>query len=210
MSTRIKDASIEEFLEGLASKSATPGGGSAAAIMGAMGAALVSMVCNLTLGKKNYESVSEEMAALLPRLEDLRNRLIDMVAADVDAFNQVMAAYGLPKETDADKQSRSAAIQEALQNATRVPLQCAHACVEIIKLSLIAAEKGNKNVISDAGVAVVAAHAALRSAALNVQVNIGTIKDEAFVTNAARELENLMDGIDQLTGEIYQMVRQKL
>ena len=210
MSTRIKDASIEEFLEGLASKSATPGGGSAAAIMGAMGAALVSMVCNLTVGKKNYESVSEEMAALLPRLEDLRNRLIDMVAADVDAFDQVMAAYGLPKETDADKQSRSAAIQEALQNATRVPLQCAHACVEIIKLSLIAAEKGNKNVISDAGVAVVAAHAALRSAALNVQVNIGTIKDEAFVTHAGRELENLMDGMEQLTDEIYQIVRQKI
>ena len=210
MSTRIKDASIEEFLEGLASKSATPGGGSAAAIMGAMGAALVSMVCNLTVGKKNYESVSEEMAALLPRLEDLRHRLIDMVAADVDAFDQVMAAYGLPKETDADKQSRSAAIQEALQNATRVPLQCAHACVEIIKLSLIAAEKGNKNVISDAGVAVVAAHAALRSAALNVQVNIGTIKDEAFVTHAGRELENLMDGMEQLTDEIYQIVRQKI
>jgi len=210
MSTRIKDASIEEFLEGLASKSATPGGGSAAAIMGAMGAALVSMVCNLTVGKKNYESVSEEMAALLPRLEDLRHRLIDMVAADVDAFDQVMAAYGLPKETDADKKSRSAAIQEALQNATRVPLQCAHACVEIIKLALIAAEKGNKNVISDAGVAVVAAHAALRSAALNVQVNIGTIKDEAFVTHAGRELENLMDGMEQLTDEIYQMVRQKL
>ena len=210
MSTRIKDASIEEFLEGLASKSATPGGGSAAAIMGAMGAALVSMVCNLTVGKKNYESVSEEMAALLPRLEDLRNRLIDMVAADVDAFDQVMAAYGLPKETDADKQSRSAAIQEALQNATRVPLHCAHACVEIIKLSLIAAEKGNKNVISDAGVAVVAAHAALRSAALNVQVNIGTIKDEAFVTHAGRELENLMDGMEQLTDEIYQIVRQKI
>lgn len=210
MSTRIKDASIEEFLEGLASKSATPGGGSAAAIMGAMGAALVSMVCNLTVGKKNYESVSEEMAALLPRLEDLRHRLIDMVAADVDAFDQVMAAYGLPKETDADKKSRSAAIQEALQNATRVPLQCAHACVEIIKLSLIAAEKGNKNVISDAGVAVVAAHAALRSAALNVQVNIGTIKDEAFVTHAGRELENLMDGMEQLTDEIYQIVRQKI
>jgi len=210
MSTRIKDASIEEFLEGLASKSATPGGGSAAAIMGAMGAALVSMVCNLTVGKKNYESVSEEMAALLPRLEDLRHRLIDMVAADVDAFDQVMAAYGLPKETDADKKSRSAAIQEALQNATRVPLQCAHACVEIIKLSLIAAEKGNKNVISDAGVAVVAAHAALRSAALNVQVNIGTIKDEAFVTHAGRELENLMDGMEPLTDEIYQMVRQKI
>ena len=118
MSTRIKDTSIEEFLEGLASKSATPGGGSAAAIMGAMGAALVSMVCNLTLGKKNYESVSEEMAALLPRLEDLRNRLIDMVAADVDAFDQVMAAYGLPKETDTDKQSRSAAIEPSLHDDT--------------------------------------------------------------------------------------------
>jgi len=137
----IKEASIEHFLHELASKSPTPGGGSAAAIMGAMGAALVAMVCNLTVGKKNYEDVSEEMAVLLPTLDGLRTRLVDMVAADVAAFDQVMAAYGMPRETDADKQRRSAAIQSALKQATLVPLECARACVEVIGLSRVAAEK---------------------------------------------------------------------
>ncbi len=206
----IKEASIEHFLHDLASKSPTPGGGSAAAIMGAMGVALVSMVCNLTVGKKNYENVSEEMAGLLPTLEGLRTRLVDMVAADVEAFEQVMVAYGMPRETDADKQQRSEAIQSALKKATLVPLECARACVEVIDLSRVAAEKGNKNVISDAGVAVVAAHAALLSAALNVRVNTGVIRDEAFVTVALRDLATLMTGADQRTEQTYQLVMQKL
>jgi formiminotetrahydrofolate cyclodeaminase len=206
----IKEASIEHFLHELASKSPTPGGGSAAAIMGAMGAALVAMVCNLTVGKKNYEDVSEEMAVLLPTLDGLRTRLVDMVAADVAAFDQVMAAYGMPRETDADKQRRSAAIQSALKQATLVPLECARACVEVIGLSRVAAEKGNKNVISDAGVAVVVAHAALRSAALNVRVNTGVIRDEAFVIGALQDLANLMSGVDTSTEQTYQLVMQKL
>jgi formiminotetrahydrofolate cyclodeaminase len=206
----IKEASIEHFLHDLASKSATPGGGSAAAIMGAMGAALVEMVCNLTVGKKNYEDVSEEMAGLLPTLEDLRTRLVDMVAADVEAFDAVMAAYGMPKETDTNKQQRSEAIQSALKKATLVPLQCARACAEVIDLSRVAAEKGNKNVISDAGVAVVAAHAALRSAALNVRVNTGVIRDEAFVTSVSHELATILTGVDQRTEQTYQLVLQKL
>jgi len=206
----IKEASIEHFLHDLASKSATPGGGSAAAIMGAMGAALVEMVCNLTVGKKNYEDVSEEMAGLLPTLEDLRTRLVDMVAADVEAFDAVMAAYGMPKETDTNNQQRSKAIQSALKKATLVPLQCARACAEVIDLSRVAAEKGNKNVISDAGVAVVAAHAALRSAALNVRVNTGVIRDEAFVTSVSHELATILTGVDQRTEQTYQLVLQKL
>jgi len=206
----IKDASIEHFLRDLASKSPTPGGGSAAAIMGAMGAALVAMVCNLTVGKKNYEDVTEEMAALLPDLDELRVRLVDMVAADVAAFDQVMAAYGMPKESVAEKLRRSEAIQDALKKATLVPLECAQACVEVIDLSLVAAEKGNKNVISDAGVAVVAAHAALRSAALNVRVNTGVIKDETFVTKALQDLANLISGMDERAEHTYQFVMQKL
>lgn len=209
-SLMIKESSIEHFLRDLASKSPTPGGGSAAAIMGAMSAALVAMVCNLTVGKKGYEAVSEEMAALLPALDGLRNRLVDMVAADVAAFDQVMDAYGMPRDMDADKQRRSEAIQDALKQATLVPLECARACVEVIDLSLVAAEKGNKNVISDAGVAVVAAHAALRSAALNVRVNTGVIRDEAFVTSALQDLANLMSGVDQRTEQTYQLVMQKL
>lgn len=206
----IENTTVEKFLDELASKSATPGGGSAAAIMGAMGAALVSMVCNLTVGKKNYESVEGEIKRLLAQAEALRTRLAGMVRADVEAFNRVMAAYGLPKVTETEKQARSAAIQDALKAATDVPLECARACAEVIRLSRTAAEKGNKNVVSDAGVAVVAGYAALRSAALNVQVNTGVIKDEAFVASRLDELNRIMADMEGLNNEIYQLVQEKL
>ena len=118
----IKQSAIDKFLDDLASQNATPGGGSAAAIIGAMGAALVAMVCNLTIGKKKYADVEGEMRALLERAEALRHRLTGMIEDDVKAFDAVMGAYGMPKETDAEKASRSAAIQEALKLATDVPL----------------------------------------------------------------------------------------
>ncbi|MGX2040342.1 methenyltetrahydrofolate cyclohydrolase [Methylocaldum sp. MU1018] len=206
----IKDKTIHQFLDDLASKSATPGGGSAAAIMGAMGAALVSMVCNLTIGKKNYEAVEPEMKELLAEAENLRARLMDMVRADVEVFGKVMAAYGLPKETDEQKNARSQQIQSTLREATDVPLECAKACAEVIRLSKAAAEKGNRNVVSDAGVAVVAAQAALKSAALNVYVNAGAIKDEGFVSSRLDELKGILDGMDNLSEEIFQTAKSKL
>jgi formiminotetrahydrofolate cyclodeaminase len=206
----IKDQSIQVFLNELASKTSTPGGGSAAAIMGAMGAALVSMVCNLTIGKKNYAEVEEELRSVLARAEAVRERLTDMIQADVEVFNQVMSAYGLPKDTEEQKAARSHAIQVALKAATEVPLDCVRACRETIKLSQIVAEKGNLNVISDAGVAVLAAYAALRSAALNVYVNAKGIKDEAFVKARLAELEKILEGMDTLTESIYQRIKDKL
>jgi formiminotetrahydrofolate cyclodeaminase len=206
----IKDHSIQVFLNELASKASTPGGGSAAAIMGAMGAALVSMVCNLTIGKKNYAEVGEELRSVLARAEAVRERLMDMIQADVEVFNQVMSAYGLPKDTEEQKATRSHAIQVALKAATEVPLDCARACLETIKLSQIVAEKGNLNVISDAGVAVLAAYAALRSAALNVYINARGIKDEAFAKARLAELEKILEGMDTLTESIYQRVNGKL
>jgi formiminotetrahydrofolate cyclodeaminase len=208
--TMIKDKSVQIFLDELASKASTPGGGSAAAIMGAMGAALVSMVCNLTIGKKNYEGVEEDLKKTLAQAEDLRARLTDMIKADVDVFDQVMGAYGLPKETDEQKAVRSEAIQTALKAATDVPLNCARACAEAIALSKAVAEKGNRNVISDAGVAVLAAEAALRSAALNVYINVGAIKDKVFVEDRLAELNRVMGGMDTLTEEVYQLVKSKL
>lgn len=206
----INDTSIQHFLDDLASKSPTPGGGSAAAIIGAMGAGLVSMVCNLTIGKKGYEAVEADMRAALDAAENLRARLSDTVRADVEAFDRVMGAYRLPKETDADKQARSEAIQAALKAATDVPLACARDCAELIQLSRIAAEKGNRNVISDAGVAVLAAYAALKSAALNVYVNTSGIKDEAFTHERISELNAILTGADVSTEEIYQEVKSKL
>ncbi len=206
----IKDKPIQQFLDELASKAPTPGGGSAAAIMGAMGAALVSMVCNLTLGKKNYADVQGEIEIVLVKSESLRTLLTDMIRADVDVFGQVMEAYGMPKENAEEKQMRGDAIQAALKAATDVPLACAKASAEVIALSRIVAGKGNKNVVSDAGVAVLAGHAALKSAALNVYVNVGAINDETFAQDRLIQINALLADNDISVAEVYAMVKSKL
>lgn len=206
----IKDKSIDVFLQELASKAATPGGGSAAAVMGAQSAALTAMVCNLTIGKKKYAEVEAQMQDLLEKSETLREKLTAMIKADVDVFNQVMAAYGLPKATDDEQAIRSSKIQEVLKEATIVPLECAKACAEAIELSRIAAEHGNLGVISDAGVAVMAGYAGLKSAALNVYINVNSIKDQAFADEKRSELESILNNADVASEEIYQLVKSKL
>src|SRR5271170_6151799 len=173
----ITERSVEKFLDDLASGAPTPGGGSAAAIMGAMGAALISMVCNVTIGKKGLEAALPEMKTVREHSEKLRARLAAMVAEDVAAFDGLMAAYRLPKLSEADKLRRTEAIQSSLRAATESPLYCARACSEVIDLAQRAGEAGYSGVISDAGVGVLAAHAALRSAALNVHMNAPSIKD---------------------------------
>ncbi len=206
----IKDMTIQVFLDELAGKASTPGGGAAAAISGAMGAALISMVANFTIGKKGYEDVEAESKDILDKSEKLRAELTEAINDDVRVFNRVMGSYGMPKETDEEKVARSAEIQAALKEATDVPLECAKLCLEVINLSQPIADKGNNNVISDAGVAVLAAYAGLRSAALNVYINIGGIKDEEFVANRRQQLETLLDGMDTLKEEIYELVKSKL
>ena len=200
----------DDFLEQLASAAPTPGGGSAAAIMGAMGAALVSMVCNVTLGKKGQEQAAAEMLAVRAESEMLRARLTAMVDEDIAAFDSLMAAYKLPKAGNDDQAHRSAAIQAGLRRATEVPLDCARACAAVIALSARATAQGYRGVISDAGTGVVAAHAALRSAALNVHVNVRSIKDEAFAESKLAELDELLSGSDHLAEDVYAFVRRKL
>ncbi|HEY8158911.1 MAG TPA: cyclodeaminase/cyclohydrolase family protein [Methylobacter sp.] len=206
----IKDKSVQAFIDELASKAPTPGGGSAAAVMGAQAAALVSMVCNLTIGKPKYAEVEVEMQALLEKSEALREILMSMIKADVDVFDRLMATYGLPKDSDEEKAARGEAIQSALKEATIVPLKCANACAEAIALSRIAAEKGNTGVISDAGVAVMAAYGALKSAALNVYINVGGLKDRGFADAKLAELEAILNGADVAAEEVYQIVKSKL
>lgn len=207
---KIKDTAVEPFLDSLASQSATPGGGSAAAIIGAMGAALVSMVCNLTIGKKKYAEVEGEMKDVLAKAEALRGRLTGMIEDDIAAFDQVMGAYGMPKETDAGKAAREQAIQAALKQATEVPMRCCYAAREVIDLALTASDKGNLNVISDAGVAVLAGYAALRSAALNVFTNAKIITDKSYTDAKLKELEGLLAGAEGATEKAYSMVKGKL
>ncbi len=206
----IVEQPVTRFLDELASGAATPGGGSAAAIMGAMGAALVSMMCNLTIGKKNYTEVEGEMRAVLADAEALRTRLADMVAEDIAAFDGLMAAYGLPKDSDEQKAVRSAAIQAGLKAATDAPLACARASAEVIALSLRAAQVGNKNVISDAGVGALAAQAALRSAALNVYINVPSLKDAAFASACRDEIDALLATAVPLAEQTYERVKSKL
>ena len=205
-----ENETIAAFLDGLASSSPTPGGGGAAAISGAMGAALVSMVCNLTIGKKKYVEVEAELKGVLEKSEALRAELTGMIADDVRAFDAVMGAYGLPKATDEEKAARAARIQEALREATDVPLACCRVCREVIDLAEIAAEKGNLNVISDAGVAMLSAYAGLRSAALNVYVNAKGLDDRAFAEERLKELESLLAEADAINERVYAVVKAKV
>ena len=204
----IKDMTIETFLDDLAARQSTPGGGSAAAVSAAMGAALISMVANFTIGKKGYEDAEAEK--MLAQSEQLRARLTDAIKADVDAFNEVMAAYSMARDSEAQKAARGLAIQAALKAATDAPLECARLSRAVIELSRAAAEKGNVNVISDAGVAVLAAYAGLRSAALNVYINIGNIKDGEFAEDRRNKLASCLAGMEGLKEEVYDLVKGKL
>lgn len=198
------------FLDELASSAPAPGGGSVAALSGALGAALISMVCNLTVGKEKYADVQEEIKALLAQSEALRKELVGLLEADVEVYTEVSKAMKMPRTTEEEKAARTAAMQKALKDATGVPMRVAEACVKVMDLCRPTAEKGNVNAVSDVGVAVVMAEAGLRSAALNVLINLGAIKDEAFVTENRAKLNSLLEGKPALRDEIYDLVVGKL
>ena len=206
----LKDTSIELFLDDLASRKPTPSGGSAAAVMGAMGAALVSMVCNLTIGRTQYRDFEEELKSVLTKAEGLRRDLIKMIEEDMQAFDGVMRAYRMPRLTKDETATRAQVIQTALKTATLVPMRCCRACREVIILGRVVGDKGNRNVVSDAGVATVAAYAALRSAALNVFTNAKVITDRIFAEKQLVELEQLLSEADTATEASYELVKKKL
>jgi formiminotetrahydrofolate cyclodeaminase len=201
---------VSTFLDELASSAPAPGGGSAAALGAAIGAALVSMVANLTVGKKKYADVEEDIQGILDRSETLRRKCEDLLEQDVAAYTKVSQAYKMARDTDEQKDARSAAIQEALKGATSVPMALAEACVEILKLCPESAEKGNVRAVSDVGVGALMAEAALRAAALNVWINLGSIKDEDFVQREGERLKALLEGKAQQKEEILKDVEAKL
>lgn len=206
----VDELSTAAFLDALAAGTPTPGGGGAAAVMGAMGAALVSMVANLTIGKKGYEPHDAEMRALLAASESLRHRLANMVAEDAAAFDSLMAAYKLPKATDDEKAHRAAAIQAGLKAATLAPLACARAAGEGVRLAAQSVEHGNVNVISDVGVGVLACQAALRSAALNVHINAPQIKDRVFTDQVLSELDTLLAECGPVAEMVHARVKARM
>jgi formiminotetrahydrofolate cyclodeaminase len=206
----LTDKSITAFLDELSSDAPAPGGGSVAALSGALGAALVSMVCNLTLDKKGYEDVQGEIKDLLAQSEALRAKLAGLLEKDVQAYTGYSKAAKMPRGTDEEKAERQVVMLAALKVATDVPLSIAEAAVKVMDLCMPAAEMGNKWAVSDAGVAVLMAEAALRSAALNVLINLGTLKDEEFVADRRAKLDSLLEGKGIIRDEIYDYVASRL
>jgi len=204
---------VNGFLGELASDSPTPGGGSVAALCGALGAALASMVCNLTIGKKKYVDVEEQMNDVLEESEALRIELTQFIDEDAMAFDHVMEAMKLPKETDEEKASRRARIQEALVEAASIPIAVMGRCVAVIHLARLVAEKGNTNAVSDAGVAALVGRAGAHAARLNVLINLGGIRAPEhadFVAGAAAGIAELADEADRGAADVLRVVEEKI
>jgi len=180
------------FVDEVSTESPAPGGGSVAALMGSLAAALATMVANLTVGKKGYESVWAEQATLAEEGQRVKDRLARAVDEDTDAFNRVMDAMRLPKDTSDESAARTKALESASKHAAEVPLQTARLCLDALRLAEQAALNGNTNSASDAGVAGLAAQAGLEGAALNVLINLGSIADKAFASRCSTEIERVV------------------
>ncbi len=204
------DKKVSNFLDELASNSPTPGGGSVAALAGVLGAALISMVGNLTVGKKKYEDVEEDIKKIINSSERLRYELSHLIEEDVKVFNNFMATYKMPKETEDEKKRRAEMIQESLIKAAKVPLKVAYKCLDILSLSKEVAEKGNINVVSDAGVAVLMAEAALESALLNVKINLRMIKDEKVRTELYSSIKEILLKEKGQKEKVLEIVEKKI
>lgn len=179
------------FIDELASKSPTPGGGGASAYCGALASALASMVGNLTVGKKRYAAVETEIQETLQRLDTLRDNLLELIDKDAEAFEPLSRAYGLPQATPEEQAYKTLVMQQALVGATEVPLAIMGACAEVIKLTEIMAYKGSRLALSDAGAAAILAKAALEAASLNIYINAPSLEDTeqaSIYLQQAREL----------------------
>ena len=198
-----------EFVEALASKAPTPGGGGASAYAGALASALASMVGNLTVGKKKYADVEERMRAELVELDDTRAHLLSLIDEDARAFEPLAAAYGMPKDTDAERAAQNAALQKALVGACEVPLEIMACCLQVIE-SCVFRGTGSVLALSDAGAGAVLAKAALMAASLNVVINIGSMDDVERADVYRNQMEDLLAAGGAMADEVYADVVKRL
>ncbi len=204
------DQPLRFFMDKLASKSPEPGGGSVAALTGALGAALVSMVSNLTLGKEKYLSVQPQIEVLLKESEKLRDEMQGLIQKDTEAYGALSAVYKMPKSTDGEKAARAAKMQEALKKACQVPFEIGLKSLEVAKLAERAADIGNVAAVSDAGVAVLLAQACAQSAALNVKINVNSIKDEAYNKDTWSRMQDILARVAALEKSVMATTYQKM
>lgn len=201
---------LQVYLDDAASKKPAPGGGSVSACAGALGAALVGMVCNLTRGREKFADVEAEMTTLVEASEAARSRLEQLLQEDTTAYNGVIAAYKMPKETEEEQAARSQAIQDGLIIAADVPLEICRVAVEVCRLAKVAAGIGNPQAVTDAGIGAILGEAAVVGAALNVKINLGSIKDEAYVAKAAAEIDEIQAEAAALRAETHEITLSRL
>ncbi|MTI70421.1 MAG: cyclodeaminase/cyclohydrolase family protein [Firmicutes bacterium] len=205
---------VKGFIEETASKSPAPGGGSVSALAGSMGAALISMVGNLTIGKKAYESLDDDKKVKIDenfeKVQKLVTKLNELVDEDTNAFDSVMQAFKMPKDTEEQKNKRSEAIQKGFKKALEVPLDTANQCLNVLKLQKVFAEYGNKNAITDVGVGALMAYSGLEGALFNVKINLGSIKDKEYVEKIDSECKEIMNEGKKLKEEVLELVYSDL
>ena len=187
----LTDLTVKDFLNKVAGSDPVPGGGSIAALNGALASALAAMVANLTIGKKKYTEVQEDMQAIAQEAERLMGDFTADIDRDSDAYDRVFACFKMPKETDEEKAARSAAIQEATKYAAQVPLEVARRACALMPLIAEVALKGNQNAVTDACVAMMSARNAVLAAVLNVRINLSSLKDTELVTRLQAEADGL-------------------
>ncbi|MDO4503121.1 MAG: cyclodeaminase/cyclohydrolase family protein [Coriobacteriia bacterium] len=198
------------FLDELASKAPTPGGGGAAAYAGALGAALAIMVGNLTVGKKKYADVEPQIRMAMDDLEAIRGELTKLIDRDAEAFAPLAACYGMPRSTDEELAAREAAMQEALVGACEVPLEIMRASLEVLEECDFLAKNGSRLALSDVGCAVAMAHAAVHAASLNVIINIKSITDAARAAEYQQRMDAMIAAADQLREQLYPLVVEQI
>lgn len=187
----LRELSISQFVDMTASKASVPGGGSVSALVGALGAALMEMVANLTIGKENYANVQEEMKKISIEGARLHEELMQGIKKDSESFNGYMSALKLPKKTEMEKEIRSEALQKGLKEATEAPLAIAEAASKIFPLAEEVVRKGNRMAVSDGLTAAMLARTAIIGALFNVKINLSSIKDEKYVSELEKKVKKL-------------------
>jgi len=200
----------KEFVEKVASEAPAPGGGSVSALAGALAAALCAMVARLTLGKEKYRDTWQEMEHVRDSADALMHRLLDLVDEDTAAYNQVLIAFKLPKDTDAQRTARLAALQSATKKATAVPMKTLRSVAAVLSLAEAAVERGNPNCLSDAGVAAHLIRASASGAAYNVRINLSTLADQDFSAQMQLETAELLSKVMSSVAKLQEALNKRL
>jgi len=202
------DRSLVEFSKILGSKSPAPGGGSVSALAGAMGADLISMVCRLSIGNDEYKASQNLLEESLEKAQILSRSLLKRIDLDSEAFNRVMAAFRMPKETEQEKRARGHEIQAGFKEAVQSPLAIASECLEVLKLAEKLIGKFNTNAMSDFGVAALQAHAGLEGAVMNVRINLPSIRDDQFVKETNHTVTRFLEEGSAIRNTVYTYVQE--